>query len=341
VDVDPRSLGGFDTPRMILYLGNGRKLAEFDHGSSRADGLATRTIRRAQLYTALRDEAVRRGVRINYGKRLSGAHRLATGVVQVEFADGSRLQADVLVGADGLHSALRCILDPRAPRAHYAGLLNTGGFARGVRVAPNETGTMHMVFGKRCFFGYMAAPNDEVWWFANPAMPREPTVTELAAITPEKWRRHLCDLFEDDEMPASELISATKEIPLAWATYDFPHVPTWHRDGMVIIGDAAHAASPSSGQGASMAIEDGVTLARCLRDARSVDTALARYESLRRDRVEKVVRQGRRNGSGKTPGPLGRALRDLALRIVFSHFDRSTLNRQLGWLFDHHIAWEG
>jgi len=53
------------------------------------------------------------------------------------------------------------------------------------------------------------------------------------------------------------------------------------------------------------------------------------------------VRQGRRNSSGKTPGPLGRGLRDLALRIVFSHFDRSTLNRQLGWLFDHHIAWEG
>jgi 2-polyprenyl-6-methoxyphenol hydroxylase-like FAD-dependent oxidoreductase len=276
---------------------------------------------------------------MNYGKRLSSARRLASGRVLAEFADGTRAEGDMLVGADGLHSALRPILDPRAPRARYVGLLNTGGFARGVRVTPGEAGTMYMVFGRRCFFGYMVAPNDEIWWFANPDLPREPSPEELAAITPDTWRRRLRELFADDKMPAREIIGATDRIPPAWPTYDFAHVPTWHRDGMVIIGDAAHAASPSSGQGASMAIEDAVTLARCVRDASGVDTALAQYESLRRERVEKVVRQGRRNGSGKTPGPLGRRLRDLALRMMFSRLDRSSLDRQSAWLFDHHIAW--
>ena len=90
-----------------------------------------------------------------------------------------------------------------------------------------------------------------------------------------------------------------------------------------------------------MALEDGVTLARCLRDASSVDSALTQYEELRRDRVEKVVRQGRRNGTGKTPGAFGRPLRDLALRILFARFGGRAVDRQLGWLFDHHIAWGG
>lgn len=58
---------------------------------------------------------------------------------------------------------------------------------------------------------------------------------------------------------------------------------------MVVIGDAAHASSPTSGQGASMAAEDGVILAKALRDLPSIPEALDAYEQLRRGRVEKIV----------------------------------------------------
>ena len=61
-----------------------------------------------------------------------------------------------------------------------------------------------------------------------------------------------------------------------------------------VIGDAAHAASPTSGQGASLAMEDGLELARCLRDIPDVSKALAAYERLRRERVEQVVAYGAR-----------------------------------------------
>jgi hypothetical protein len=70
------------------------------------------------------------------------------------------------------------------------------------------------------------------------------------------------------------IIRATKEILAGWNTYDFPTVPTWHNERMIIIGDAAHAASPSSGQGASMAIKDAVVLAKCLRDEPCIEDAL-------------------------------------------------------------------
>lgn len=127
-----------------------------------------------------------------------------------------------------------------------------------------------MVFGRRGFFGYTVHPSGEVWWFANPPRAQEPSRAELAAITDGQWRALLEDLFAGDRVPASEIIRATPGELTGWATYDLPSAPTWHSGAMVVIGDAAHAASPASGQGASMAIEDAVVLAQCLRDLPSV-----------------------------------------------------------------------
>jgi 2-polyprenyl-6-methoxyphenol hydroxylase-like FAD-dependent oxidoreductase len=107
---------------------------------------------------------------------------------------------------------------------------------------------------------------------------------------------------------------------------------------MLIIGDAAHAASPSSGQGASMAIEDGVTLGKILKDEPDVQAAFARYEKARRDRVERVVADGKRSGDGKTPGALGRVMRDLALRVIFKAMPKDG-GRE--WLFAEPMTWEG
>ncbi|WP_068898256.1 FAD-dependent oxidoreductase [Planomonospora sphaerica] len=318
---------GVDTPRMEMSNGRGRLLASF-----RQPG---RTLKRADLYRALRDEAVRRGVRVHYGKRLTDAETTVDGVRAV-FADGSTAEGDLLVGADGLRSRTRTLIDPGAPRARHVGLLNTGGFARGVTV-PGRPGTNHFIFGRRCFFGYLVHPDGEVWWFANPPSRREPTPEELAAITPAQWRARLVELFRDDTGPMLDIIGATEHILPGWNTYDFPTVPRWSGGRMVIIGDAAHATSPSSGQGASMAIEDAVVLAKCLRDVPGTRDAFAAFERLRRTRVERVVAQGRRNGSGKAPGPFGALFRDLTLPLFVRQMDR---RNALAWMHDHRISWD-
>src|SRR5262249_47154930 len=98
IDVDPEQLGGFDTPRMAAYLGNGRQLIELSFGRSRRSGAVARTIKRAELYGALRDEAMRRGVRVEYGKRLVAAEQANDSKVGVRFADGDRAEGDLLVG---------------------------------------------------------------------------------------------------------------------------------------------------------------------------------------------------------------------------------------------------
>jgi 2-polyprenyl-6-methoxyphenol hydroxylase-like FAD-dependent oxidoreductase len=120
-----------------------------------------------------------------------------------------------------------------------------------------------------------------------------------------------------------------------------PRVPVWHRDRMIIIGDAAHAASPTSGQGASMAIEDGVELARCLGDnSDDPEAAFAAYERLRRERVERVVAFGAERNASKMPGPFGRLVRDLVLPTIFKRHSSPKAMQQLAWLFDHHINWD-
>jgi len=328
---------GFATPRMRIVNGRGRVLADVPNGGSLPDGTSAVTIRRSDLYGALREEAERRGIGTRYGKRLVAVQHARSGV-RATFADGTTAAADVLVGADGIRSATRRLLDPRAPEASYVGFLNTGGYARGVDV-PGPSSVNHLAFGRRAFFGWVKAPDGTVWWFANPPAAEEPDPRELAAIPAEAWRARLLALFADDRIPAVDLIRATESVFTGWITYDLPPVPVWQDGRAVIIGDAAHAISPSAGQGASMAIEDAVVLAQCLRDHDDPSAALARYEELRRDRVERVRRQGRRNGSGKTVGPVGRLVRDLGMPLAMRHLFAHGRD-PLRWMWDYHIDWE-
>nr|WP_028924991.1 FAD-dependent monooxygenase [Pseudonocardia acaciae] len=327
----------FATPSAVFRNGAGRWLGELPLGPARADGRVGMTIRRADLYRELRDEAIRRGVRVEYGKRLVHVERTETGVL-AHFEDGSRAHGDALVGADGLRSRVRTVIDPLAPAGRYTGLLNTAGYADGVQVDA-KAGVANMYFGKRCFFCYFRNPNGQLWWFANPPRPAEPAPGELAALSPEAFRAELLDLFSVDDTPATEIIEATEEIVSPWGTYDYPLTPVWRRDRMVIIGDAAHATSPAAGQGASMACEDAVELARCLRDAPDPEDAFAAFERLRRDRVERIVAMGKRNGDQKAVGPVARVVRDLVLPVVFRRMARAGAG-STAWVYDYAIDWD-
>jgi FAD-dependent urate hydroxylase len=334
--LDPAALfaAGFATPALTLRNSAGRELARLPLGGPEPDGTTTTTIRRADLYRALRGEAERRGIPLVYGKRLTGRSRTSAGVT-AQFADGTTAGGDLLVGADGLHSRTRVALDPAAPAPRYLGVLNAGGFTTGPVAAAlrPERGVVQMAFGRRAFFGWATAPDDSVWWFANP--PRKQPV-EPAQWSPASWRAELLELFAGDAVPAAALIRASDEIVGPWNTWDLPRVPVWRDDRTILIGDAAHAVSPSSGQGVSMAVEDAVTLGRCLRARTDIAAALADYEHLRRGRVEKVVAYGRRSSRTKTAGPIGAAFRDaltpLVMRLLYRRGDPQA------WILEHRVG---
>jgi FAD-dependent urate hydroxylase len=260
----PVLAAGFPTPTNLLLSGTGRQLGAVSNGGRLPDGTTAHTIKRARLYRALLQQAAARGIQVEYGKRLRDVGPTPGGGVLARFDDGTQAAGDVLVGADGIHSTTRRLIDPAAPAPRYVGLVNFGGYTH--QAAPDaEPGTWYMIFGRRAFFGYTVDPTGGTVWFANVPRPAV-SAAERAATSPEQWQRQLVGLFAADRGPAGDLIAAGTLELAGDNTHDLPQVPTWQRGPMVVIGDAAHAPSPSSGQGASMAAEDAVVLAKALRD---------------------------------------------------------------------------
>ncbi|TSB23702.1 FAD-dependent monooxygenase [Streptomyces benahoarensis] len=279
----------FPARRVALIGADGAVRGERPISGGDGAALGPRTLRRATLYRVLHDEAVRRGIPVHHGKRLTGADTVPGphgDRVAAAFADGTTAEGDVLIGADGLHSVTRTLIDPDAPRPRHTGQNTVCGYARAddVPLAPD---TYTMIAGSRGFLGCTRAPGGEVWWFAN--VPGAELPRGGSAPTAAEWRVRLAALFADDATPAAALVRAAGDTFVASGSYDIARTPRWHRGPLVILGDAAHAAAPNAAQGASMAIEDGVVLARALRDHADAPTAYAAFEAARRERVEKVV----------------------------------------------------
>jgi len=221
------------------------------NGGRLADGTAAHTIKRARLYRALHQQASDRGIQVEYGKRLVDAQPTPDGGVLATFQDGTQVAGGLLVGADGVHSTTRALIDPAAPAGRYVGLVNFGGYTPD-SAGGAEPGIWHMIFGRRAFFGYVVDPAGGTVWFAN--VPRGQTSRpERQTTTAQQWQQQLLELFADDNGLATDLIAAGQLEFAGDNTHDLPRVPTWRRGLMVVIGDAAHAPAPTSGQGASMA----------------------------------------------------------------------------------------
>jgi FAD-dependent urate hydroxylase len=335
----PAIAAGFPTTAITLWSGTGKRLGAAAVSVTLADGSTGCTVKRADLYQAMHDQAASRGIRVEHGKHLAAAETIDGGV-RARFTDGTSAAGDLLIGCDGVHSAVRRIIDPDAPGPAYAGLINLGGYVRGVQVSA-DPGTYHMIFGERAFFGYALAPDGEVWWFANVPEPGEPARGALASTGTSAWRQRLTSLFAGDAGPATRLIEATAHDLAASPVHTMPRLPTWHTDRMIVIGDAAHAPSPTSGQGASLAIEDAVQLGRCLRDLPGPDRAFAAFEQLRRPRVERVIKQAARINSNKAATGAARVFRDMMMPVMLPVFVRFIANGKPGrQLYGHHIDWD-
>ncbi|HEU4492950.1 MAG TPA: FAD-dependent monooxygenase [Rubrobacteraceae bacterium] len=339
LDIDvPARADGFPAPRMVIWSGTGKRLGEVANGLRLPDGTVSVIVKRGQLQRVLREEAESRDIRVEYGKRLLSYEITGNGGVIALFEDGTEAEGDLLVGADGIHSRVRQLMDPGAPRPSYTGLISLGGYAaRGPRIPPTPR-TQHFVFGKKAFFGYLVRETGEIWWFANVARSDEPSRKELSRVSSAEWKRRLLDLFSGDLGLIGDIIESTRGEIGAYPVHDIPTAPTWHRGHAVLIGDAVHATSPNSGQGASLAVEDAIVLARSLRDLRDTERAFAAYERSRRERVEKVVAYSRRIGQSKAvSNPVARWIRDQIMPFALKHFANTGSH---AWLYTYHVDWD-
>lgn len=294
---------GFPLTSMRVLDDTGSEVAQVPLGDAGTPHLRYRCVRRGDLNAALQTEVTRRGIGIRHGMRLITVDDGPDGVT-AHFADGSTATGDLLIGADGLNSTVRGLTDPGSRPAH-AGQQVFYGYTR---EAPPQTRpeTITMVRGSAVAFGYAVSPEGETYWFARVAA--EPLATDIEHATPARLRDLLLPLLSKDTTPAADLVAATSDDLMVTDATELPTGTPWRSGRTLLIGDAAHAASPATGQGASMALEDAVVLAKALRDAPDTGAALSLYETLRRPRVEHNVTvsgnisRGTHNPAARGPG---------------------------------------
>ncbi|WP_055478452.1 FAD-dependent monooxygenase [Sphaerimonospora mesophila] len=303
---------GFQVDRQRMWSGRDRPLGDVPRGRRARDPLHSVTLMRADLVEALREEATRSGARIVVGRRLSG-----------DSHDPLTSGADLVVGADGIWSVTRRSVDPAAPRPRYAGLYSISGATDGpVRLPGDRPQGFNMVFARRGAFIYLPAPDGTVWWSAQVAAADPPP--DVAAV----GLAELTESFRTEKTPLA-VLRASSAVAAATLLHVLPPVTRRHDDRVVLIGDAAHPVG--AGQGASMAIEDAVALARELAAAETVPAALSAFDRLRRDRTGKLAKTAAANRDAKIAGPLTARFREIMMPFFFNRF----YEQATGWLYDH------
>lgn len=299
-----------------LRTSNGSTLLDLSVAEiERASGAPVLLLHRAALVEALvetlRDELGGDVVRLG--------HELVDVVqrddrVLATFANGVRAEGDVLVGADGIRSAVRARIFPAA-RTRYVGYSGL----RAIVSVPGVTETSES-WGPAARFGLVPLVDGRLYWFASFDAPEGRTMShderhEFALRTFRGWHAPIEDVIRATD-PRAILHDDVRELV---------DLPTWTHGRIALLGDAAHAMTPNLGQGGCSAIEDAYVLAHCLVHDR-VDVALDRYERTRRPRVASIARDSRAFGFfGQLENGLLRATRDAITRATKGKYGRDVV----------------
>ena len=281
-------------------------------------GTISTVVHRAELLAALLNAFDQEKVQL--GATCVG-FRQDTEHVYARLAGGQELSADVLIGADGLHSTIRAQLFG-AQKPTYAGYTCWRGVAD-----IDGTGLGTWTWGKGYQFGITPMTKDRAYWFAQRYTPEGMQDKECGR------KCEVLELFNDWHDPIPRVIQATKEEHiLRNDVYEQKHLRHWSHGRVTLLGDAAHAMTPNLGQGACLAIEDAVVLATCLKTTSDVVSALKLYETLRIRRTYSIAQFARLMGWVVQLGnPLVSGIRDgIAKRIP-----EEVLSKSLMWILEY------
>jgi 2-polyprenyl-6-methoxyphenol hydroxylase-like FAD-dependent oxidoreductase len=310
--------GGSVCESIDFYSQSGTRLGSVNRSMVQRFGLPSVSMRRAMLNEAIVDKAWSSCVEMYFEKRLVRIEDRPDRPIVAHFADGSSAEGDFLIGADGVHSAVRSHVLPDGPTPCDTGLLGFGGFLpRALLDAAGTPPGLAMTFGQSGFFGYgYCAPDARgaMCWSTQPGHGID--ATTFRAMDQAALRQHLKRFHAGWHDPIPQLIDALEEIVVT-ATLDVATLPTWSRGRTLLIGDAAHATSPHAGQGASIALEDAYRLAVALQAEVDLGTAFQNFETERRSRAEKLVALARRNGNNKREfSRTGAWIRDHMIKLM-------------------------
>lgn len=279
----------------------GRWLSRTDTGELERRFGPTAMIHRADLVAVLRD-AVPDGA-LHPGTSVSAVRADGT-VVHT----GGECRADLVVGADGMHSVTRQSVWPTAPAPRYAGYTSWR-----VVTAPVPVAETCEWWGRGERIGYAPLPDGRVYCYATANAPEGASDGGLAELRRRfgGWHQPIPDLLD----------AADPDAVLHHDLYQLPPLRTYTSGRVVLAGDAAHAMTPDLGQGACQALEDAVVLGSVMASG----TGLAGYEQQRRRRTQMIARRSRQIGAiAQWASPAAVSLRNITLRALpSSSFDRS------------------
>ena len=226
---------------------------------------------------------------------------------RVRFAHGEGDEADVVLGADGIHSVVRnAFLPPEQPR--YAGYTCW----RGVCPRPSgvEPGYMSEWWGRGKRLGIVSLPNDRLYWFAVENAPPHTHVVNN--------RAHLLRAFTTWSEPAHTIFETTPDEGIIHNDIiDRPPQKIWSSGRVGLIGDAAHPTTPNLGQGGCLAIEDAVVLARHLASDADPALLLQAFTAERASRTAAIVNESWTGGRvAQAEGRVTCAIRDLSVGVL-------------------------
>ncbi|MFZ0093319.1 MAG: FAD-dependent monooxygenase [Pseudolabrys sp.] len=229
---------------------------------------------------------------VHTGHRCTGFEQ-DRGKAHVSFANGTVVQADIVVGADGIHSELRPYVFPPS-RPVFSGSVAYRGTVAHESIPHWPTNAWLMWLGKgKHFLTFPVRAGKLINYVGFVPADKEMKESWSAPGDPDILRREFAGWD-----PRIESLLQHVQMTFRWALFDREPLPTWTRGRLTLLGDAAHPMLPHLGQGANQSIEDGMALATILArtDRETAPAALLAYERLRRERVAQVQRGARENG---------------------------------------------
>lgn len=244
--------------------------------------------------------------------------------VTVHFENGWSDSADVLIGADGIHSVVRKQMFPEI-RLRYSGYTAW----RGVVETENEAaqGLTSESWGRGARFGIVRVDKKRVYWFATRNQP----IGEKA--TGEQKKSKLLGIFKKWHKPIDHLLDSTPaDIILQNDICDIAPFASWTNGRVTLLGDAAHPTTPNMGQGACMAMESAYVLARALGEEPDYKSALKRYENERHERTAWITNTSWSIGrGGQVENPLLIGLRNFIVKITPTGAMQRNLHQAAGY----------
>lgn len=276
-------------PAMRRLDAAGNALGGLDIGLlDRTMGYPTYTVLRRHLQAVLLDHAARADIPVEFGYRAVGIELDAHGRAVAYFENGASIRPDLLIGADGRMDSVarKFVAGDNTPV--YQGFVNWIGVAQGQHALVDDI-SIQDFWGAGQRFGCVPIRPGLVYWAAAQARPLS------EAIPTADMCKEIKDLFAGWPEPVASIIRATPAHAIRLiAVHDLEPLHTWSRANVLLVGDAAHAPLPTSGQGACQALEDAWHLARCLDSASGgLADVFQAFLKIRAPKTARLAEQGR------------------------------------------------